>query len=122
MANNIILVPCKSCKTKVAVSDLRKNKDGLYVCTTCFSHGYLGNTNIQDLLPERLKKQDVKKEVKQVYHEERIPYYCSNCKFSFTRPLGSINKGCPYCNKEHTVQRRESAQDLIKNVDEYFNV
>ena len=121
MATTNVLVPCKLCRTKVPVGDLRRNKDGIFVCTTCFSHGYLASHDIADLTPERLKKQDTKKEVKPMIYEERVAYHCSNCKFSFTRPLGSSNKGCPYCNKEHTVQRRENAQELIRNVDEdYF--
>ena len=119
MTSMNVLVPCKSCKTKVPVGDLRRNDKGIYVCTTCFSHGYL-NPHIKDLTPEKFKQPEVKKEVKPIMMEERVSYYCSNCKFSFTRPLGAPNKGCPYCNKEHTVQRRESAQDLIKNIDESY--
>ena len=115
-----VLVPCKLCKTKVPVTDLRRNKDGLFVCSTCLNHGYLASVDIHDLTPSRFKKQEEKKEVKPVIKSDRIAYYCTNCKFSFTRPVGSTNKGCPYCNKEHTVQRRESASDLLKNVDEYF--
>ena len=115
-----VLVPCKLCKTKVPVGDLRRNKDGIFVCTTCFSHGYLATAEIRDLTPERLRKIEAKKEVKPIFREERVPYHCTNCKFSFTRPLGSPNKGCPYCSKEHTVQRRESANDLLKEVNEFL--
>ena len=121
MVNTTVYVPCKSCKTKVPVGDLRRNNDGLFVCNNCYNKGAI-SVNIQDLTPSKFKKVEEKKEVKPMIREERIAYYCSNCKFSFTRPLGSSNRGCPYCNKEHTVQRKESAQDIIKNVDEnYFN-
>ena len=121
MESTNVLVPCKLCKNKVPVGDLRRNKDGMFVCATCFSHGYLASVDIRDLTPERLRKKEDKIEPRQVLKSDRITYYCTNCKFSFTRSLGSPNKGCPYCGKEHTVQRRESASDLIKNVDEYFS-
>ena len=120
MQTTQVLVPCKSCKNKVPVTDLRRNNQGLFVCNTCLSHGYLSSASIQDLMPSKFKKTEEKKEIKPIIKEERIPYYCSFCKFSFTRPLGSSNKGCPYCNREHTVQRRESAADLIRNVEEYL--
>ena len=120
MQSTNVLVPCKICKTKVPVGDLRRNNDGIYVCSTCFGHSYLSPPDIQDLTPSKFKKVEIKKEVKPIIRQERVPYYCTSCKFSFTRPLGSVNKGCPYCNKEHTVQRRETAADLIKNVDDFF--
>jgi len=123
MQSNNVLVPCKLCRTRVHVSDLRRNKDGLYVCPGCFSHGYLASDDILNLAPSRLKKEEIKKEaeIKKSRQEERVSYYCTNCKFSFTRSPNSENKNCPYCNKEYTVQRRESASDLLRNVDDLFN-
>ncbi len=120
MQSTNVLVPCKSCKTKVPVGDLRMNNEGMFVCNTCFSHGYMTNARIQDLTPNKFKAKEEKKEVKPIVREVREHYYCTNCKFSFTRPLGAMNRGCPYCNKEHTVQKRESASDLLKNIDDSY--
>ena len=115
-----VLVPCKYCKLKVPVSDLRKNKEGVYICSTCLSHGYMQTPNIHDLAPKS-KTLEVKKE-QMIKREDKINYYCSNCKFGFSKPSNSATKNCPYCNKEHTVQRKENAQELLKNVDDFFNV
>lgn len=118
MATSSVLVPCKSCTLKVPVGDLRRNKDGIFVCTTCLNRGFVASVDINKLTPERIKRVENKQPV---VKEQKLSYYCNNCKFSFSRPLNSEGKGCPYCNKEHTVQRKESAQDLLKNVDDFFN-
>ncbi len=117
-----VLVLCKSCKAKVPVGDLKQGKDGKYICSTCYEHGYVSNV-MQNVSPDKLKKlQEKPQQQVSNIQDDRVSYFCNNCKFSFTRPSTSGYRGCPYCNKEHTVQKRESAQDLLKNVDDFFNV
>jgi len=116
MKEGLVMVPCKNCGTRVPVNDLRKNDKGLYVCGTCLSHKYVGMKEIPNLLPERFIAKP-KEQPKVMVKEEKIPYYCTSCKFSFTRARGAPSKGCPYCGKEYSVQRRESANDLLKEVD-----
>ena len=121
MKEELIRVPCKNCGTKVAVNDLRKNDKGLYVCSNCLSHKYVFIDDIPNIMPQKILIKS-KEEVKSIVmkKEEKIPYYCTNCKFSFTRSRGSPSKGCPYCGKDYTVQRRESAADILREVDSMF--
>lgn len=115
MATGLILVPCKLCKTKVSVSDLRRNKEGLYVCNTCLSHGFYETTLRADEFRRPAELPKVQSFIKK---EEKVKYFCNSCKYSFTRPIGSASKGCPFCGKEYSVQKRESAAELLRNVDD----
>ena len=42
-------------------------------------------------------------------------YTCSNCKYKFS--TFRQPKKCPYCSKESTVREEESAEDILKEVD-----
>jgi len=114
MTSSLVLVPCKICKTKISVSDLRKNKDGVYVCSTCLSHSYYE----QDLRVNELRK-PVQQNKPQtiVKDDDKIRYLCNSCKFSFTKPYGSGDKNCPMCGKDYSVQRKQNASQLLKEVD-----
>jgi ribosomal protein L37AE/L43A len=114
MATNLVLVPCKLCKTKVPVSDLRKNKDGLYVCNTCLSHGFYETS----LRVNELRKPLPSNVQPQVKKEEKIAYLCNSCKFSFTKPLGSEDKNCPMCGKDFSVVRKQGASELLRDVED----
>ncbi|MEK6907247.1 MAG: hypothetical protein AABW45_01850 [Nanoarchaeota archaeon] len=118
MTTGSVLVPCKLCKTKVSVSDLRKNKDGVYVCNNCLNYGYSGMPALREVtqtrnpLPSKVIKID--------RSDERISYVCNSCKFSFTKPLSSEDKNCPMCGKDFNVQRKQSASELLKEVNDMF--
>lgn len=120
MKEELIRVPCKNCGTKVPINDLRRNDKGLWVCSNCLIHKYVLMEDIPNVMPQKIpikSREEIKPVVKK---EEKIPYYCTNCKFSFTRARGSPSKGCPYCGKEHSVQRKESAADILREVDSMF--
>ncbi|MEK6841035.1 MAG: hypothetical protein AABX45_00375 [Nanoarchaeota archaeon] len=116
MTTSLVLVPCKLCKTRIPVSDLRKNKDGLYVCNTCLSHGFyetsLRTTELRKPLPSKVQPQTKK--------EEKISYLCNSCKFSFTKPFESEDKNCPMCGKDFNVVRKQSASELLRDVESMF--
>jgi len=115
MTTSLVLVPCKLCYTRVPVSDLRRNKEGLYVCNTCLSHGFYESslrTNQLRKPAEEIKAQPMIKK------DDKSAFFCNSCKYRFTRPIGSPGKGCPFCGKEYSVQKRESAAELLKNVDD----
>jgi len=124
MVSTNVLVPCKSCKVKVPVGDLRRNKDGIYVCHNCIGKSYLESSYIEKIVPQtQAKRTEIKpaeKQVKSFIKGGRIPYVCSYCKFSFTLPSSNEARICPYCNREHTVQARGTAQDLLREVDDYL--
>ena len=121
MRNPSILVPCKKCEAKVNYADLRRNKDGLFVCSSCLSHTYSkSDAEIPNLIQSKIKKEEFK-ETKNLVKDTKVVYYCSNCKFSFTRPWNSSElKGCPYCNQLHSIQKKQTANDLLKNIDAYI--
>jgi protein-arginine kinase activator protein McsA len=113
MVSTLILVPCKLCKTKVSVNDLRKNKEGIYVCNTCLSHSYYE----KDLRSSQLRKPvDIPKQKEIIKNDDKIRYLCSSCKFSFTKPFGSNDRNCPNCGKDYSVQRKQNASALLKEV------
>ena len=118
MTTNIAMVPCKLCKTKVPYTDLRKNRDGLYVCNNCLNYGVRG-------MPELRSTQETRNPLpSRVVHidrrDERIPYVCNSCKFSFTKPIGAEDKNCPMCGKDYNVQRKQSASEILKEVNDMF--
>ncbi len=43
---------------------------------------------------------------------------CSSCGFEFEVKSGKIPKKCPYCDKEGTLERKKSAQELLEEVEE----
>jgi len=118
MATNMVLVPCKLCRTKVPYTDLRKNKEGLYVCGNCLNYGIRGTpelrrvTETRNPLPSNVIKMDRR--------DDKVPYLCNSCKFSFTKPVGSEDKKCPMCGKDYSVVRKQSASELLKEVNDMF--
>lgn len=114
----MVLVPCKLCKTKVPYTDLRRNKEGLYVCSNCLNYGVHGIPELRNVtetrnpLPSKVIRID--------RSEERIPYVCNSCKFSFTKPVSAEDKNCPMCGKDYNVQRKQSASELLKEVNDMF--
>ena len=118
MSSGVVLVPCKLCKTKVPVSDLRRNKNGIYVCGNCLNYGSYAKPELRQVtqtrnpLPGKLGLESKK--------EERIPYLCGSCKFSFTKPFNTEDKTCPNCGKDFSVQRKQSAAEILRNVDDMF--
>ena len=89
-----ILVICRKCNKKVHPSELRKENqnENVMICNSCFN-----------------KAKDVKNTLEEIKEEitsskgEKIKYYCEACGFKFTRNK-SINKSCPYCNKDAVKQ------------------
>ena len=117
MKNVSILVPCKSCNKKVNYADLRRNEQGLFVCSNCLGHTYDKTNEIPSLIKKKVKVQE------QMFKQppSKKVLYCSNCKFTFTHPWNSSElKGCPYCNQKHSVQVKQTATDLLKNIDTYI--
>jgi predicted RNA-binding Zn-ribbon protein involved in translation (DUF1610 family) len=119
MTTSLVLVPCKLCKTRVPYNDLRKNKDGLYVCNTCLSHGFYETSLKTNELRKPISSVKTQASLKK---EQKIPYLCSSCKFSFTKPFGAENKTCPNCGKDYSVQRKQNAAELLKEVDEMITI
>ena len=118
MAMSVVLVPCKQCKTKVPYTDLRRNKEGLYVCGNCLNYGFQGIPKLRSTTETR---DPLSSKVVQVSRkEERIPYVCNSCKFSFSKPLGSEDKNCPNCGKDFNVSRKQNASELLRDVDSMF--
>ena len=104
-------------KKKVNYADLRRNEKGLFVCNSCLGHTYDKSNEIPSLIKKEVKQQEPM--LKQA--PSKTVLYCSNCKFTFTRPWNSSElKGCPYCNQKHSVQVKQSAADLLKNIDTYI--
>lgn len=116
MATGMVLVPCKLCKTKVPYTDLRKNKEGLYVCSTCMGHGFYESSLRSDEFRKPLssKVQPVSKK------EQKVAYLCNSCKFSFTKPLGIEGKNCPNCGRIYGVERKKDAAELLRDVNDMF--
>lgn len=111
----LVFVPCKLCKTKVPYNDLRKNNDGIYVCNNCLDH----STYESSLKGKEFRKPVLPSKVKPVQKkEQKISYLCTSCKFGFTKPFGSDNKNCPNCGKDYNVQRKQSAEELLRSVDD----
>ena len=68
MVSTNVLVPCKSCKVKVPVGDLRRNKDGIYVCHNCIGKSYLESSYIEKIVPQtQAKRTEIKPAEKQVF-------------------------------------------------------
>ena len=118
MVTSLVLVPCKLCKTKVPASDLRKNKDGIYVCNNCLNYGYHGIPELRGISETR-NPLEVKSKLSSG-KREKIAYLCNSCKFSFTKPIGSDDKNCPMCGKDFNVVRKQNAAELLRSVDNIF--
>lgn len=118
MTTSPVLVPCKLCKNKVQVSDLRRNKEGVYVCSNCLNYGYYGTPALREVSPTR-RPLEISKPTT-IKKEEKVAYLCSSCKYSFTKPLGSEDKNCPLCGRDYSVQRKQDAAELLRSVDEMF--
>ena len=116
MTISLVLVPCKLCKTRIPVSDLRKNKEGIYVCGNCLNYGYQGMSELRSTSITRQPFQTKQVSSKQ----EKIAYLCNSCKFGFTKPLGSEDKNCPMCGKDFNVVRKQSASEILREVNDMF--
>ena len=116
METTIAIVPCKICKTKVPYTDLRRNKEGLYVCNNCLGRSFYDVASRAEEFRKPLQSK-----VKRVFRDdEKIAYVCNSCKFSFTKPMGSEDKNCPMCGKDYGVQRKQSAAELLRDVEDIF--
>ena len=45
-------------------------------------------------------------------------YRCEFCKFKFETKSANYPKKCPYCSREGTVAAEESAEELLRDVDD----
>lgn len=115
MVSSMVLVPCKLCKTKVPYTDLRKNKDGLYVCNSC-----LGHILYEASLKSGEFRKPLQSKVQVIKKEDKISYLCTSCKFSFTKPFNSEDKKCPNCGKDYSVQRKQNAAEILRDVNDMF--
>ena len=43
-------------------------------------------------------------------------FRCESCRFKFES--AKIPRTCPYCSRQGTIAAEESAEDLIKDIDE----
>jgi hypothetical protein len=52
-----------------------------------------------------------------------VKYFCEKCRYRFIpkNPKKGIPKVCPYCGRAGTVCEEESADSLVKNVDDMID-
>ncbi len=46
-----------------------------------------------------------------------MKFNCQNCGYNFEYKGKKIPKKCPYCDKECTLSKEKSAEELIENLE-----
>ena len=112
------LVTCTKCSTNVPVKDLRADKTGRgWVCIACYNRQH-NKISHQDILqkPQTVKKQEPP-EVPQNKEPRKISSYkCVGCKYKFESSVNALDKQCPYCSRLGTIEKVQSASEILNSI------
>jgi len=106
------LISCAKCKGKVALNDLKADKEGkAWICTSCYSIQH-PNIKIAQNPLSNIKKEIQIKDIKLEDNNKKFTYLCNACKFKFSRNT-EFRGMCPYCGKIGSVERQGLKNEKI---------
>ncbi len=115
---------CPKCKERISAKDLRADKNGSgWICVTCYNNQH--KKPIRTSMPttkvftenDTFVQPPTRKTIqRQTNLEREIKYYCTSCKYKFSKKFEYIGR-CPYCDKP-AVRKEVSSNELLREIDD----
>ena len=118
-----IPVTCKRCREKVPIKLMKYDINGSdLICFDCYEKQVRG---IKGKLSDFSSIENIatrSSEVRKKETKDTIKYYCTLCKFRFSRGKEfGFPKNCPYCSKDSVeIWKDVDAATLLKEVEDVY--
>ena len=119
------LITCRKCKVKVPIKVMKYDLSGSeLICFDCYERqvkGIKGTMQTHDFSsPENVMVRP--SEVRKKETKDTLRYYCTACKFRFSRGKEfGYPKNCPYCSKDAVdLWRDVDAATLLRETEDLF--
>ena len=108
-----VIVPCRKCHMKVAVTELRADRGGSgWICYNCYQK--------QHNILEEAEKPRVPVTRKEIADPDFInhSYWCSACGHKFRSNMKfDANRLCPNCGESGYIEKEKSSKRILKESD-----
>lgn len=117
------MITCKKCKVKVPIKVMKYDMTGSeLICFDCYERqvkGFKGKMSNFNSVEQALVRPS---EVRKKETKDTVKYYCTACKFRFSRGKEfGFPKNCPYCSKNAVeVWQDVDAATLLKETEDLF--
>ena len=116
-----VLITCKKCKVRVPIKVMRYDTNAELICFDCYER-QIKATKGQLAESSSVEKVIRPSQSRKVESKDTIKYYCTLCKFRFSRGKEfGFPKNCPYCSKDAVeIWRDVDASTLLRETEDMY--